>query len=124
MLINSMNTTGKMNGESNESSRTTTETIGDEGHTSNVSRHEESSDVLSMDDGQKSVQHRADETNVGQSEVETKDNVRADVSSGQSGKTGKKGTANKNIVLMDVKWKIVTKWCVAVYVLTGITWNV
>ena len=77
-----------------------------------------------MDDGQKSVQHSADETNVGQSEVETKDNVRADVSSGQSGKTGKKGTANKNIVLMDVKWKIVTKWCVAVYVLTGITWNV
>ena len=79
-----------MNGESNESSRTTAKTIGDEGHTSNVSRHEESSDALSMDDGQKSVQHSADETNVGQSEVETKDNARADGSSGQSGKTGKK----------------------------------
>ena len=90
MLINSMNTTGKMNSESNESSRTTAKTIGDEGHTSNVSRHEESSDALSMDDGQKSVQHSADETNVGQSEVETKDNARADGSSGQSGKTGKK----------------------------------
>ena len=77
-----------MNGESYESSRTTTKTIGDEGHTSNVSRHEESCDALSMDGGQNSVQHSADETNVGQSEVETKDTARADGSSGQSGKTG------------------------------------